>query len=325
MKRVLVLAWIAFAWTGLGSGPTQQTNQAPTVLVFVGAPGEEEYGGHFQKSAQVLTQACHDAGARLIAIGLAQTDAVSDLDQIRAALAQEATETDIELWAILLGHGTFDGKEAKFNLRGPDLSATELANLLQSFRRPLAVINTTSSSGPFLKALSGTNRVVITATRSGYEQNYARFGQYFSAAITNPRSDLDKDGQVSLLEAFLTASHDVSEFYKTEGRLATEHPLLDDNGDGLGTPPEWFRGIRAIKKPAEGASIDGLRAHQFHLVRSDAERKLSPDLRARRNQLELMIEELRASKDKLVIEEYYQRLELLMIELASLYEASETE
>ncbi len=134
---------------------------------------------------------------------------------------------------------------------------------------------------------------------------------------------MDKDGQVSLLEAFLTAAHGVAEFYKTEGRLATEHPLIDDNGDGLGTPPDWFRGVRAIKKPAQGASLDGLRAHQFNLVRSDAERKLSPELRARRNDLEVSIEELRQAKADLDTDEYYKRLEVLLLELARIYEASE--
>jgi hypothetical protein len=222
----------------------------------------------------------------------------------------------------LIGHGTFDGKEAKFNLRGPDFSATDLATWLQPFRRPLIVINTAAASGPFLNKLSGPGRIIVTATRSGYEQNFARFGQFFSATIADLKADLDKDGQVSVLEAFLMASHDVAEFYKSEGRLATEHPLVDDNGDGLGTPPDWFRGIRAIKKPAQGASLDGLRAHQVHLVRSDAERKLSPALRTRRNELELGIMQLRETKETLPPDDYYHRLEILLLELARLYESS---
>ena len=81
----------------------------------------------------------------------------------------------------------------------------------------------------------------VTATRSGYQHNYARFGKFLAEALSNPKNDLDKDGQISLLESFLSASHRTTEFYKTEGRLATEHALLDDNGDGLGTPATWFR------------------------------------------------------------------------------------
>jgi len=221
---------------------------------------------------------------------------------------------------VLIGHGTFDGKEGKFNLRGPDLSATELAGELKPFRRPLAVINCASSSGPFLHKLTATNRVIVVAARSGYEQNYARFGQYMAEAIANPQADLDKDGQTSLLEAFLMASRQVAEFYNTAGRLATEHALIEDNGDGLGTPAEWFRGIRSVKKPKEGASADGLRAHQMHLVRSDQERKLSSEVRARRDELELAIARLRDAKNQAKEDDYYEQLEKLLTELARLYE-----
>jgi len=221
---------------------------------------------------------------------------------------------------VLIGHGTFDGKEAKFNLRGPDLSAAELADWLKPVRRPLAVINCASSSGPFINKLSATNRVIVTATKSGFEQNYARFGRYMAEAIVDPHADLDRDGQTSVLEAFLMASRRVAEFYDTEGRLATEHALLDDNGDGLGTPADWFRGIRAVKKAKEGASADGLRAHQFHLIRSAQEQMLSSELRAKRDELELAIARLRDAKSQMKEDDYYRQLEKLAIEVARLYE-----
>ena len=214
----------------------------------------------------------------------------------------------------------FDGQEAKFNLRGPDLSATNLAAWLQPFKRPLAIINCASASAPFLTKLSAPGLVVITSTRSGYEQNYARFGQYISEAITDPQADLDKDGQTSLLEAFLMASRRVAEFYETGGRLATEHALLDDNGDGLGTPADWFRGLRAVKQAQNGKGLDGFRAHQFILVRSGQEQRLSPALRARRDELELSVAKLRETKEKLGEDDYYQKLEGLLIELAKLSE-----
>jgi hypothetical protein len=191
---------------------------------------------------------------------------------------------------------------------------------VKPIRRPVAVIDTTSSSAPFVGKLTGENRVVVTATRSGYEQNFARFGRFFAEALESAQSDLDKDGQTSLLEAFLSAATRVNEFYKTEGRLATEHALIDDNGDGLGTSAEWFRGIRAVKKAREGASLDGARSHQFHLVRSDAEQKLAPAVRAKRDELEIAIARLRESKTQLPEDEYYRRLEELMLELARLYE-----
>ena len=309
----------------MASATPEEPYQPPSVIIVVGAPGEKEFEEQFLKSAELLTEACREAGTVPVTIGMTPPDeGTTDLEHLKSALDQHPPESDIELWLVLLGHGTFDGKEAKFNLRGPDLSAAELAKWLEPFKRPLAVVNAASSSGPFLKALSGQNRVIVTANRSGYEHNYARFGQFFAEAISSPKSDLDKDDQVSLLEAFLTAAHGVAEFYKTEGRLATEHALIDDNGDGLGTPPDWFRGIRAIKKPASGASMDGLRAHQHHLIRSETERKLSPAMRAKRNELELAVEELRSAKSELAEDDYYQRLEVLMLQLASLYLASET-
>src|SRR5262249_50255186 len=129
----------------------------------------------------------------------------NDLEVLRATIAQQSLKGP-PLWLILIGHGSYDGKQARFNLRGPDLSATNLATWLKPFQRPQAVINTSSSSSPFLNALSASNRVIITATRSGSEQNYARLGDYLAAAIADTAADLDKDGQVSVLEAFLLAS-----------------------------------------------------------------------------------------------------------------------
>jgi hypothetical protein len=227
-----------------------------------------------------------------------------------------------ELWLVLIGHGTFDGKEAKFNLRGSDVSAAELAEWLKPCKRPLAIVDSTSASAPFMAKLAGPGRVVVTSTRSGYEQNFARFGKYFAEAIADPKSDLDKDGQISLLEAFLSASHRTNDFYKTEGRLATEHALIDDNGDGLGTPAEWFRGTRATKQARDGAPLDGARAQQFTLVRSAAEQQLSPQVRAQRDKIELRIAELREMKAKMKDEVYYQQLEKLLLELATIYDGT---
>ncbi len=325
MKLLLIVACLACTALIRASDPLPSAGSPPVVLLLVGAPGEPEFGETFEKSARSWERACRDAGARSLTIGLEPAGATNDLDRIKAVLSHETGETNSELWLVLIGHGTFDGKEGKFNLRGPDLSVTDLGELLKPMRRPLAVIDTTSSSSPFLNKLSAPGRVIITATRSGYEQNYARFGQFFSAAIADAKADLDKDGQVSLLEAFLQASRDAAEFYKTEGRLATEHALIDDNGDGLGTPADWFRGVRAVKKASDGAGVDGWRAHQWHLIRSEEERKLPPALRQRRNELEIAIEQLRESKPRLAEDDYYQRLESLFLELARLYEAGETQ
>jgi hypothetical protein len=287
-----------------------------TVILVIGAPGEAEYRSNFVRQATLWEKACAQAACRSLTIGLDTSNSVADLDRLRENLAAERKEGIATLWLVLIGHGTYDGKEARFNLRGPDVSATELAGWLRPFQRPLAVINTGSSSAPFLNRLSATNRVVITATRSGNEQSYAHFGQYLAEAITNPEADLDKDGEVSLLEAFLLASHLTAEFYKVEGRLATEHALLDDNGNGLGTPADWFTGLRATKRPKDNAPVDGLLARQFHLVLSGADRKLTSAQLSRRDALERAVLRHREKKGQLAEEEYYRELEKMLLELA---------
>lgn len=316
----------AFLFSALLAVPTLAAAPAmaerATVIVITGAPGESEFMPDLQLQADAWSKASAQAGAQYVSIGLDEAGAVTDYEKVRQALAAEAPTGPGELWIVLVGHGTFDGKDAKFNLRGPDVSATEFAAWLKPFQRRLAVINTTSSSAPFLARLSSPGRVVISATRSGNEQNYARFGKYLAEALSDPKSDVDKDGQISLLECFLTASHRTLEFYKTEGRLATEHALIDDNGDGLGTPADWFRGVLATKRARDGAALDGPRAHQFHLVRSAAEQQLSAELRAKRDQLELQLSALRERKAKLNEEKFYRELEALLLDLARLYEGT---
>jgi hypothetical protein len=297
----------------------------PRVLIVTGAPGTPEYEAQFRQWADLWRDAAAAASADWVRIGDAAEDDGTDRERLQSALANAATTAREPLWVVLIGHGTFDGHEAKFNLRGPDVTAAQLAEWLGAVaERPVAVINCASASGPFINRLSGAGRVVVTATRSGDEQNFARFGQYLAEAIADPGADLDKDGQVSLLEAFLTAGGRVDEFYRTRARLATEHAVLDDNGDGLGTPADWFRGVRATQRAREGATLDGTRAHQLHLIPSDRERGIPPEVRARRDQIEQAIAALRDEKDQLAEDAYYDRLETLMLELARLYRDLET-
>jgi hypothetical protein len=296
----------------------------PSLLIIVGAAGEEEFGRNFATWAGSWEKAAAQAGASFASIGVTTNQPGDDRDRLRQALGVQATNDASELWVVLLGHGTFDGKEARFNLRGPDFSASEFSEWLKPFTKPLAFVDASSSSGPFLNKLSAAGRVIITATRSGHEANYARFGEHLSQSIVDPAADLDKDGQTSLLEAFLMASRRTAEFYKAEGRLATEHPLIDDNGDGLGTPPDWFRGVRAVKAAKDKAPLDGLRAHQFHLLHNEEDRQLSPEMLARRDALEVSIGRLRDAKKELDEETYYAKLEALLLDLARIYEKSST-
>ena len=128
------------------------------------------------------------------------------------------------------------------------MTARTLAGWLAPLQRPLIFVHGGSGGAPFIPAVSGPDRIVISATRSGHELNYARFGERFARAVANPDADIDQDGQTSVLEAFVTAAQQVQAFYTEAGRLATEHALIDDNGDKQGTPAEWFRGVRLQRR-----------------------------------------------------------------------------
>lgn len=297
------------------------------MLIAVGAGGEQEYDEAFAAWAAHWQKACDAGGVKGFTIGLEKetTDAKaarSDYAGLKAALDAEPKESANELWLVLLGHGTADAKDAKFNLRGDDLAASELAAWLRPFHRPVIVVCAFSASGAWLKPLAAPDRIVLTATKNASENNYARFGGYFAQAIADPAADIDKDGETSLLEAWLTAARKTAEFYKDEGRIATEHSLLDDNGDGLGTPPDWFAGIRMTKKARDGSTPDGLRAAQIHLVHSAAERGLTVQQRAERNLLERALATLRERKRAMKEEDYFRELEVLMLQLARIYQSA---
>ena len=321
---VLLVCMFVFVVAASSAHATEQGDRRETtVVVVVGAAGTAEYTTQFAEWASLWEQACSRGGANFVPIGLDEGAGSDDREILKETLAGESQESDAALWLVLIGHGTFDGRTAKFNLRGPDISDGDLVEWLKPVLRPVAVINCASSSAPYLVKLSEPGRVVITATKSGFEHNFARFGQYLAGAIAEPQADLDKDGQTSLLEAFLTASAQVDEFYSAEGRLATERALLDDNGDGMGTRADWFRGIRPVQKAQDDAPLDGYRAHQFHLVRSQIERKMPPDLRAQRDRLELEVMKLRDAKEEFGEDEYFSRLEALLYQITQIYEQTD--
>ena len=295
------------------------------VLVVVGADGTPEYGEMFREWSARWQRAAEQADAAFATVGLDGISDTTDRDLLQRKLKEAAAaNTEEPLWLVLIGHGTFDSRTSRFNLRGPDVTATQLAEWTKPIQRPLVVINCASASGPFINALSGPNRITVTSTKSGFQHNFSRFGNFMSAAITDPSADLDKDDQTSLLEAFLYASAQVAEFYEEESRLATEHALIDDTGDALGTPADWFRGVRAVRVAKSGAAPDGLRANQLCLIRSDREKLLSPEVRTRRDALELQIATLRIRKLNIPEDDYYHQLELLFVELAQLYAEAES-
>jgi hypothetical protein len=317
-RNILAVSiWVACCGLALAADPR------PAVIVVVGAEGTEEFGKQFRQWAARWEAAAKQASAAYTAIGVGPAPEKPDRELLKEKLTGLAQPSPEAVWLVFIGHGTFDGKTAKFNLRSDDFTPGELAAWLKPIERPLAIIDCSSSSGPFINELSGKGRVIVTAARSGSEFNFARLGDYMSSAIADPKADLDKDEQTSLLEAFLLATAGVKEFYANEGRLATEHALLDDNGDKLGTPADWFQGLKAAKAAKDGASLDGLLASQFVLVRSSREEKLPAAVRARRDELERELAALRQKKAKLPEDEYFSLLEPLLVELARLYEQAE--
>ena len=317
---------IVFTFFYLLLGVTKAEQVAPfELIIVVGAGGAPEYDESFRVWGERWQQLGESAKADTTIIGLSPVSESPDLDQLKAAIDANKSTADSALVIVLIGHGTHLQQNSKFNLRGADLSDQEMARWLKDATRPIAIVQCASASGPFLKSMASANRIVITATRSGIEQNYSRFGDFFSSALTKSEADLDHDDAISMLEAFLFASNRVARFYDQESRLATEHSLLDDNGDGLGTPANFFRGIRAVKSAKDDVPLDGMRSHQVILFRLPGHVSLSESERAQRDTLERQIDELRPQKEKLGEEAYYLALEPLMLQLARLYFPEEAE
>jgi len=286
------------------------------LIVVVGADGADEYAGQFVEWAGKWQEAARHA--RVTTIGMEQTG-TADRERLKEAIQElvEGAATD-EVWIVLIGHGTWDGKRAKFNLHGQDVEATELAAWLKPLRQRMIVINGASCSSPFINALSGANRIIITATKDSSQYNFARFGNYIASAINDPAIDLDKDGQTSVLEAFCAASQSVQIFSDQDNRLATEHALIDDNGDGLGTLAEWFDGVRANRSPKQGIA-DGLAANQVFLQRRGVDAGLTAEQRAKRDELETRLEKLRVGKSQMTESQYLLEIEPVLVDLAELY------
>ena len=293
------------------------------VMIITGAGGEEEYTELFAEWGGGLAKAFDGNAAEMVHITNKPED-TGARKTVESTLKKWVEKPDVEIWILLVGHGTFDGKVAKFNLVGNDASDADFKHWLKPHRGPLVFINTSSCSAPFIRSLSGPNRVVATATKSGYEQNFCRFGGYMAAALGQAEADLDKDGAVSVLEAFLIASRQAGEFYRENDRLVSENALLDDNGDGMGTPADWFRGVRTQKKAKGKSSADGKLSRLVFPVIPPAEKDIPAPLRKKRLAIEAKIETLRSLKKTLEAEIYYRDLEKLFLELAATNDEIET-
>ena len=272
------------------------------VVIVRGADGTEAYRKKFDAQVQSWQEACTK--------GQVKSVLVKSLDELKTKI--EAAKG--QLWIVMIGHGTFDGREAKFNLTGPDLTVPQLAQWLKPLSQEVVVVNCASASGAWVKPLSGPKRIIVSATKSADEIFYAHFGEYMAKAINGlPEADADQDKQVSLLEAFLYAAKQTAQFYETEERIAPEHAIIEDNGDGIGTRSEIFEGVRAKE-----AKADGARALQLALVLNEDELKLSDDVRAKRDALETQVRDLVAKKAAMKEDDYYREVEKLFRQIAAL-------
>jgi hypothetical protein len=312
----------AVSQTNQAALPPTQTASRPAAdrnkyaVIISGASGEAAYAKQFAKWTVDLRAAlvgrfgfAEDQVKLLTETPGDSTAVPAKAEEVKRVFGSLRTELKSEnlLFIFLIGHGAFDGKEAKFNLVGPDLSAGEYNSLLSSLpTRSIVMFDMTSASGEFVKPLAATGRIVITATRSGQEQNATRFTEFLIAAMGATDADTDQDGRISVLEAFTYANRLTANFYTRAGRLATEHALLEDNGDGVG------------HQKAEGG--DGLLARATYIdSRSQEEAAANvavAKLRRERTRLEGEIAQLIARKRDLPETEYETALEKLFIELA---------
>lgn len=276
-------------------------------VIVVGAGGEAAYAKQFEQWTTELSSALSDGFGfdRQKLLVLQNAKAID----VRNTFGQLKSQMDANnvLFVFLIGHGSFDGKESKFNLVGPDLAASEYNALLSALpTKRVVVFNMASASGEFVKSLSAKGRIVITATKSAQETNATRFAGFFIAALKAPDADTDQDGHTSVLETFVYANRLTADFYTRAGRLATEHALLDDNGDGVGREKaEAGEGLLARATYLDSLSIDEAAA-------TAATGKLLKE----RTRLEGEIEQLIARKRNIPEAEYEATLERLFIELA---------
>lgn len=286
------------------------------MIILVGEPSETEYQTEFTRQAEAWQQSAESGKISHHTIGLNEPVEASDLEQLQQQLTELKKEGD-ELWIVMIGHGAFDGKNADYNLRGKDLSAKELSKMLKPFKRKLILLNLFSASAPFARNLNADNRVIIAANRSNGQRNYSRFGEMFANTLQDPNTDLDLDGSISLLEQSLVASAATTEYYKDVQRIIPENAIIDDNGDGQSTQLSAFTGLYAAALP-QAKSADGKAAQEVYLLTTAIE-KLSTEQRKKREAIEVEILDLKKIKNKLPEDEYYKKLESLMLKMAKIY------
>jgi len=283
-------------------------------FTVAGLGGEPEYDARFSGWAKDLDKLLHEVEPHAKIKTLYGADATrANVEAYLKEVAKEAKPDD-SLILMLIGHGSFDEFDYKFNLPGPDLSATQLAGLLDKIPAHELIVNMTSASGGSITALEKPKRVVITATKAGTEKNATVFPRYFIEGLRDPAADSDKNEIVTALEVFRYAEEKTAKFYETQKRLSTEHPLIEDAGKGEGVK---------LPSPENG---EGLTANRFAVLHLGAAAVQSRDpaklaLLKQKEDLEAQIDDLKYRKASMSVQEYKGQLSQLLLQLAQTQEA----
>jgi hypothetical protein len=290
--------------------PAASVKAATYFVTIAGLGGTPEYDAQFKQWAGEMDHALRANGPDCHVDTL--SGAAATKPAIRDLLGRVAAETKSEdsLALVLIGHGTYDGSDYKFNIPGPDITASELATLLD--RIPAGrqlVVNTTSASGASLSVLARKDRVVITATKAGSEKNATVFARYWIEGLENLTADTDKNGSISALEAYRYAQAKTAAYFQSEKLLATEHSMLDDTGSKEG-----------VRDPSPSNS-QGLRAAAFAVINPPTQAAVAANpqkqkLLARKQQLEAEIDRLKYEKAGMPSDEYKKQLSSLLLDLA---------
>jgi len=309
--RTKLLVGLCVGWLALSELPARAATYYVTVA---GLGGEPDYEQRFTALARDLDKLFKASAAGAHVYTLTGSESTrAHLTETMNLIAREAKPED-DFVLILIGHGSFDGVEYKFNLPGPDISGAELASLCDrvAAKRQL-IVNTTSASGGSIGALQKSGRIVIAATKTGTEKNATVFARYWVEALHDSSADLDKNEAISALEAFQYADRKTASFYESQKRLATEHAVIEDTGK---------------KEAVRAASADngeGLLASNFVLLRLGAAQKAASDpakraLLEKKEELERKIDTLKYQKAAMSAEDYKKQLSDALIDLARVQE-----
>jgi hypothetical protein len=281
-------------------------------VIVAGLGGEPDYEQRFTAAAKDLDRIfTSTSGTTHVSMLAGPQATASQMRLTMSAVAHDAKAED-DFALILIGHGTFDGLEYKFNLLGPDLTAGEIAAMCDRIaaRRQL-IVNTTSASGGAVQALERPGRAVIAATKSGTEKNATVFARYWVEALDDASADTDKSDSISAMEAFTYASKKTAAFYDSEKRLATEHAVFDDVGTG-----------QPVREAGNG---QGLLMSSFTLLRLGTSQQAAnnPEKRAlllKKEELERKVDALKYQKAAMDPQDYKRQLTGVLLELAKVQE-----